>query len=97
MCFLIYINMEQINEITNYEKAKESIYKWRDTNKQKYLIYTSAYNLNRYNNLDPEKKIEKIERAKLHVKARRERIKQEKILSGNTPKRGRPRLHVLEV
>ena len=51
--------MEQINEITNYEKAKESIYKWRDTNKQKYLIYTSAYNLNRYNNLDPEKKIEK--------------------------------------
>ena len=62
--------MEQINEITNYEKAKESIYKWRDTNKQKYLIYTSAYNLNRYNNLDPEKKMEKIKRAKQHIKAR---------------------------
>ena len=42
--------MEQINEITNYEKAKESIRKSRDTNKQKYFIYTSAYNLNRYNN-----------------------------------------------
>ena len=79
------------------KKQKKVFIKWRDTNKQKYLIYTSAYNLNRYNNLDPEKKITKIERAKLHVKARREKIKQEKIFSGNTPTRGRPRLHVLEV
>ena len=79
--------MEQINEITNYEKVKESIYKWRETNKQKYLKYASEYNLNKYNSLDPEKKKEKIERTKLNVKARRERIKQEKLLAGNQPKK----------
>lgn len=89
--------METINEITNYKKAKESIYKWRDTNKQKYLIYTSNYNINKYKNLDPEKKRQKIENAKLNVKARREKLKQEKILSGIETKRGRPRRHLSEV
>ena len=89
--------MESINETTNYKKAKESIYKWRDTNKQKYLIYTSNYNINKYNNLDPEKKRQKIENAKLNVKARREKLKQEKLLNGIETKKGRPRRHLLEV
>lgn len=89
--------MDLIPEITNYKKNKDSIYKWRETNKEKYLIYTSEYNIKKYNNLDPEKKKEKIEKAKLNVKARRERIKQDKLLLGIITKKGRPRLHILEV
>ena len=59
----------------------------KETNKQKDLIFTNEYNLNRYNNLDKEKKRETIERAIINFKARQEKIKQQKILSCNTPKK----------
>ena len=71
-CFLVYINMEQIiEELSKYEKQKDSIYKWRNNNRQKYLKYSSQYNINNYKNLDPEKKRELIEKTKANVKARR--------------------------
>ena len=83
--------MEQIlEELSKYEKQKDSIYKWRNNNRQKYLKYSSQYNINNYKNLDPEKKREIIEKNKANVKARRAKLKEEKL---EQPKIGRPRLY----
>jgi hypothetical protein len=83
--------MEQIiEELSKYEKQKDSIYKWRNNNRQKYLKYSSQYNINNYKNLDPEKKRELIEKTKANVKARRAKLKKEKL---EQAKKGRPRLY----
>ena len=83
--------MEQIiEELSKYEKQKDSIYKWRNNNRQKYLKYSSQYNINNYKNLDPEKKRELIEKNKANVKARRAKLKKEKL---EQAKKGRPRLY----
>lgn len=91
--------MELINNeiISNYEKTKKTIYKWREQNREQYLTYNSEYNFKKYNSLSPDEKAEKIEKIKANVKARREKIKLEKLLDGITTKRGRPRKHILEV
>ena len=71
---------------------KESIYKWREKNKDYYLSSISNYNYNRYNDMDPEKKQELINKIKLNIKERREIIKQNRPIECNI-KRGRPRKH----
>ena len=53
--------MELINNeiISNYEKTKKTIYKWREENREQYLTYKSEYNYKKYNSLSPDKKQKK--------------------------------------
>ena len=54
-----YINKIMLNK---YEKQKKSIYKWREANKEKYLITQHQYNKKKYE--DPEKRIANLQRIK---------------------------------
>ena len=54
-----YINKTMLNK---YEKQKKSIYKWREANKEKYLITQHQYNKKKYE--DPEKRIANLQRIK---------------------------------
>jgi hypothetical protein len=56
--------------LSKYQKQKEAILKWRDANKDKYLLKLHIYNKKLY--ADPEKKLKKLEQIKAYQKKKRE-------------------------
>jgi hypothetical protein len=66
-----------------------------EINKEKILSYGATYNQNKYNNMTEDEKRAYIERAKLNVKKRRERIKNSNIENGIIIKKGRPKKYNL--
>ena len=72
--------MENEKELTTYQKNKAAIYKWRNKNREQFLLSQHKYFKNKME--DPDKKNEHYERLE------RNRQKQ-KELKG-TVKRGRP-------
>ena len=83
--------METIDiEKTKYNK--DTIYKWREKNKESYLSKLSNYNSKRYNEMKPDKKKELIDKIKMNIKKRREKEKLERP-TDIIIKRGRPRKH----
>ena len=77
-----YINKTMLNK---YEKQKNSIYKWREANKEKYLITQHQYNKKKYE--DPEKRIANLQRIKETNKKKKEEEQQR---TGIIKKVGRP-------
>jgi len=73
--------------MTKYEKQKETIYKWRNKNKDVYLLHQHTYNKNKM--LDDEYRLKNLER----IKATKQ-LKQLK--EGNIKKVGRPSKYALD-
>ena len=71
--------------LNKYEKQKNSIYKWREANKEKYLITQHQYNKKKYE--DPEKRIANLQRIKETNKKKKEEEQQR---TGIIKKVGRP-------
>jgi hypothetical protein len=72
-------------KLTNYQKRKESIYKWRLANEEKYLLSLHTYYKKQMD--DPELKIQKLEK----IKDYQNKVKEKKIANGEPiKKRGRP-------
>jgi cell shape-determining protein MreC len=61
--------IEKTNILSNYQKNKKSILKWRELNKDKYLYNQHLYNLKQY--ADPDKRIKKLEKIKEYQKNKR--------------------------
>lgn len=72
-------------ELTNYQKRKASIYKWRLANQEKYLLGLHNYYQKQIEN--PELKIEKLKK----IKDYQNKKKEIKIANGDIIKKcGRP-------
>jgi hypothetical protein len=67
--------------LSKYQKQKEAILKWRNANKEKYLLKLHIYNKKLY--ADPEKKLKKLEQIKAYQKKKKDQQQEIK-------KRGRP-------
>jgi hypothetical protein len=80
--------MEVIEEtivLSKYQKQKASIYKWREANKESFLLKQHQYFKNRME--DPVKKAQNLERVKQNNKAK---VIEEQQRTGIIKKRGRP-------
>lgn len=72
-------------KLSNYQKRKESIYKWRLANQEKYLLAQHTYYKKQID--DPELKIQKLKK----INDYQNKLKETKIANGETiKKRGRP-------
>ena len=79
---------EEIKELSNYQKKKNNIMRWREKNRDKYLISLSINN-RKYYELNKQKIIEQ---NSLYVKNKKLNASTEPI-----KKRGRPRKYVDEI
>ena len=77
-----YINKNILNK---YERQKNSIYKWREANKEKYLFKQHQYNKKKFE--DPEKRKENLQKIKERKQGRNEEEQQR---TGIIRKFGRP-------
>lgn len=77
-----YINKNLLNK---YERQKDAIYKWREANKENYLIKQHQYHKKKFE--DPEKRIANLKKIKERNKQKREEEQQR---TGIIKKVGRP-------
>ena len=72
--------------LTNYQKNKLSIYKWREKNKDKYLLKQHEYSINKF--ADETYRLANLER----IKEKRRKMKEYEFnLTGIIKKVGRPK------
>ena len=76
----------ETEKLTNYQKNKTSIYKWRDNNRENFLLKQHEYYKNKL--LDEDKRIANLER----IKEKRRKMKEDEFnLTGIIKKVGRPK------
>ncbi len=75
----------EVLELSKYQKQKNAIYKWREANREKWLLCQHTYFMKKME--DPNYKAANLER----VKTRNKQLKKEKELTeGKKAKVGRP-------